>query len=313
MPRRSGCGPRPSTRSTSPRSRRAPTIRAAAPRPPSQLYAGDLAEGLAHDCFAAERERLADRYEDALATVAATRLEAGDHDGARQAAERLLLRDPLREEAHAVLIAVYGRDGTRSQVVRQYRRLCAVLARELDESPLPETDATYRAALLRTVERSRDVATTDRAGDGPASWSPSSAERSLIVLIDASRPAGEPAGLDVGLRRSLGLLVHVHLHETGGADALDADRRPGRRERDAGPARCSRSPDRERPIALGVVELPDWPGAVRSTAGPCWWYAGRSCRSSAGRRWSRTTGSRGRHTFPLSGRMSWSGWASTGR
>jgi DNA-binding SARP family transcriptional activator len=125
-----------------------------------QLYAGDLAEGLAHDCFAAERERLADRYEDALATVAAARLEAGDHDGARQAAERLLLRDPLREEAHAVLIAVYGRDGTRSQVVRQYRRLCAVLARELDESPLPETDATYRAALLRTVERSREVAAT---------------------------------------------------------------------------------------------------------------------------------------------------------
>ena len=39
------------------------------------LYGGDLAEGLAHDCFAAERERLADRYEDALATVAATRLD----------------------------------------------------------------------------------------------------------------------------------------------------------------------------------------------------------------------------------------------
>ena len=31
------------------------------------LYGGDLAEGLGHDCFAAERERLADRYEDALA------------------------------------------------------------------------------------------------------------------------------------------------------------------------------------------------------------------------------------------------------
>ena len=125
-----------------------------------ELYAGDLAEGLAHDCFAAERERLADRYEDALATVAATRLAAGDHDGARQAAERLLLRDPLREEAHAVLIAVYGEHGSRSQVVRQYRRLCGVLARELDEAPLPETDATYRAALSRTVERSRETAAT---------------------------------------------------------------------------------------------------------------------------------------------------------
>lgn len=131
------------------------------------IYAGDLAEGLAHDCFAAERERLADRYEDALAIVAEARLASGDHDAARSAAERLLLRDPLREEAHAVLIAVYGQHGTRSQVVRQYRRLCAVLARELDELPLPETDATYRAALLRTVARSREAASSIEPAAGP--------------------------------------------------------------------------------------------------------------------------------------------------
>ncbi len=130
-------------------------------------YAGDLAEGLAHECFAAERERLADRFEDALATVAATRLIAGDHEGARSAAERLLGRDPLREEAHSVIIAVHGEHGSRSQVVRQYRRLCAVLARELDERPLPETDATYRSALLRTVERSRLVAAAMEPASGP--------------------------------------------------------------------------------------------------------------------------------------------------
>jgi DNA-binding SARP family transcriptional activator len=122
------------------------------------LYGGDLAEGLGHDCFAAERERLADRYEDALATVAAQRLEAGDPDGARDAAERLITRDPLREEAHEVLIAVHGLIGTRSQVVRQYRRLREVLARELAERPLPETDMTYRVALARTVERSLERA-----------------------------------------------------------------------------------------------------------------------------------------------------------
>ena len=122
------------------------------------LYAGDLAEGLGHDCFAAERERLADRYEDALALVARQRLGAGDEDGARLAAERLIARDPLREEAHEVLIAVHGMTGTRSQVVRQYRRLCDVLDRELAEVPLPETDATYRTALAKTIARSRERA-----------------------------------------------------------------------------------------------------------------------------------------------------------
>lgn len=122
------------------------------------LYAGDLAEGLGHDCFAAERERLADRYEDALALVARQRLAARDEDGARLAAERLIARDPLREEAHEVLIAVHGMTGTRSQVVRQYRRLCDVLDRELAEVPLPETDATYRTALAKTIARSRERA-----------------------------------------------------------------------------------------------------------------------------------------------------------
>ncbi|HET7494680.1 MAG TPA: BTAD domain-containing putative transcriptional regulator [Candidatus Limnocylindrales bacterium] len=123
-----------------------------------EMYDGDLAEGLGHDCFAAERERLADHFEDALAIVAARRLDAGDVEGARSAAERLIARDPLREEAHQVLIAVHGLAGTRSQVVRQYRRLCDVLVRELDEAPLPETDATYRIALSRTINRSRERA-----------------------------------------------------------------------------------------------------------------------------------------------------------
>lgn len=122
------------------------------------LYAGDLAEGLGHDCFAAERERLSDRFEDTLAILAARCLDEGDTAGARHAAERLIARDPLREEAHEVLIAVHGLTGTRSQVVRQYRRLREVLARELDERPLPETDATYHVAIARTIARSRERA-----------------------------------------------------------------------------------------------------------------------------------------------------------
>ena len=117
------------------------------------LYQGDLLEGLGHDCFAAERERLSDRFEDALAIVAERRLAADDPIGARSAAERLLERDLLREEAHAVLIATHGLIGSRSQVVRQYRRLRDVLWRELDEAPLPDTEAIYRQALDRTMRR----------------------------------------------------------------------------------------------------------------------------------------------------------------
>lgn len=123
-----------------------------------EIYAGDLLEGLGHECFAAERERLSDRFEDALAIVAERRLAGGDAPGAQAAADRLLERDPLREEAHAVLIAVHGLIGSRSQVIRQYRRLHDVLARELDEVPLPDTEAIYRLALDQTMRRATERA-----------------------------------------------------------------------------------------------------------------------------------------------------------
>lgn len=124
------------------------------------LYRGDLVEGLGHDCFAAERERLSDLYEDVLALAGQLRLAAGELGAARIAAERLVARDPLREEAHAILIAIHGLVGSRSQVVRQYRRLRELLRAELDVEPLPETELAYRRALDRTLERSRERAVT---------------------------------------------------------------------------------------------------------------------------------------------------------
>ncbi len=134
-----------------------------------ELYRGDLTEGLPHECFAAERERLADAYEDALAEVAQARLLAGRPGAARAVALRLVARDPLREEAHAVLIAAYGAIGSRDQVHRQYRRLVAILDAELGCEPLPETMAVYRAALERTIDRSR---------------------RRLAAAVFATRPGG---------------------------------------------------------------------------------------------------------------------------
>jgi DNA-binding SARP family transcriptional activator len=131
-------------------------------RPPAfdravQLYGGEFAEDLELECLSARREHLSDLYEDALASVAQARLAAGNLDGARRVAAMLVERDPLREEAHAVLIEVYGRNGSRSQVHRQYRRLRDLLAAELDAAPLPETNVSYQVALARTTARSADI------------------------------------------------------------------------------------------------------------------------------------------------------------
>ncbi len=132
----------------------------AAPEEAIAIYHGDLVECLGLECFAVEAERLSDAYEDALALVAERRLAAGDPIGARDVAERLLARDPLREEAHVTLLRVHGQVGSRAQVVRQYRRLTQLLADELGVEPLPETAAAYRAAMAETVERSQARAAT---------------------------------------------------------------------------------------------------------------------------------------------------------
>lgn len=118
------------------------------------LYRGELVEGLSLECFARERERLGDLYEDALAEVGLRSIARGDTESARAAALRLIGRDPMREEGHAILIEVYGQAGSRSQVSRQYRRLCRILSLELGVEPLPETEAVYRTALIRTAARS---------------------------------------------------------------------------------------------------------------------------------------------------------------
>lgn len=133
------------------------------------LYHGELAEGLDQECFARERERLADLFEDALADVAAALLDSDELHAARLAALRLIGLDPLREEAHAVLIEIYGRSGSRSQVTRQYRRLRALLDDELGVEPLPETEAVYRSALSRSwlTSARRQVLTTLRPSLGP--------------------------------------------------------------------------------------------------------------------------------------------------
>jgi DNA-binding SARP family transcriptional activator len=152
-------------------SSRGPT---ADPEAAVRLYRGDLVECLDLECFAFDRERLSDAYEDALALVAEHRLLGGDLDGARDAADELLSRDPLREEAHATLLRVYGRTGSRPQVLRQYRRLANLLDRELGVEPLPETMTAFRSALAETIERSRQRSASMAFGG-----------RSLSTLSDA--------------------------------------------------------------------------------------------------------------------------------
>ncbi len=83
-----------------------------------------------------------------LLTVLMDREEMAGHLAqAIQWAQRYLELDELAEPVHRRLIHLYGALGDREAASRQFTRCAEVLERELGVEPLPETRATYEAAL----------------------------------------------------------------------------------------------------------------------------------------------------------------------
>lgn len=63
--------------------------------------------------------------------------------------QMLLTADPLLEEAYARLMRLYWATDNRVEAIRQYERLCAVLAQELAVKPSPFTQALYKEITLQ--------------------------------------------------------------------------------------------------------------------------------------------------------------------
>ncbi|MEE8448605.1 MAG: BTAD domain-containing putative transcriptional regulator [Thermodesulfobacteriota bacterium] len=105
------------------------------------LYRGDfLEEELFADWCWAKREDLREIYFDTTKRLNALCVKAGNwEEGATYL--RLALRiDPLREEFHRELIRCLWALGRRDEALRQYKICREGLSRELDVSPLPETE-----------------------------------------------------------------------------------------------------------------------------------------------------------------------------
>ena len=66
--------------------------------------------------------------------------ERGEIDRAIDAYRRVLQVDPLREESQRQLIETLSNAGRRAEALRQYEQLRALLRRELDITPMPETE-----------------------------------------------------------------------------------------------------------------------------------------------------------------------------
>ncbi len=117
-----------------------------------EQYRGRLLPGHYEDWALLQQDRLEELYLRVLRRIVSLCQQTGEGDAAISFARRILLVDPLREEAHRDLMRLYAKAGQPEQALRQYQELERLLDQEQGDVPAPET-----RALVRQIERDRTL------------------------------------------------------------------------------------------------------------------------------------------------------------
>lgn len=104
-----------------------------------ELYRGPLLEGSYEDWCVEEREYLEGRWIAALEQLMAFHQHRQQWREAIRYGDEVLRQDPLAEHVHRAVMSSHFELRNRTAALRQYKRCVAVLARELDVAPMPET------------------------------------------------------------------------------------------------------------------------------------------------------------------------------
>lgn len=120
----------------------------AAYRAAEDQFHGDFLEEDSYAEWAlGERERLRDTYLALLTRLAFCQAQLGNYDRAAAACEKVLARDPLREEIYRSLMVYRYWMGQRDRAVRIFERCRRVLTESLGVEPMPETRKIHLAVL----------------------------------------------------------------------------------------------------------------------------------------------------------------------
>ena len=183
----------------------------------AELYSGDLLEGIGvgsgefEEWLAVERSRLHDLVTAVFTRLAKRRAAAGDHDGAIQAAQRLLSLDPIDEDGHRLLMRAYHATGRRTAALRQFRACSELLRQQLNAGPSIETVRLHEAIREQASSAdtpplgagssavAQEVSVAGRDAARPAAATPSSASESAAAAVPAA--PGTPPPLSKRLLR----------------------------------------------------------------------------------------------------------------
>jgi DNA-binding SARP family transcriptional activator len=131
------------------------------------LYGGDyLLEELYSEWAAARRESLRRGWMGLLLELAELRAARNALTSAIEPLDRLLTADPTHETAVRRLMVLLTQLDRRGEAIRAYQRLAAILKKDYENDPLPETMELYRALRQGQIQATRPV-----TGPLPASLS----------------------------------------------------------------------------------------------------------------------------------------------
>jgi DNA-binding SARP family transcriptional activator/TolB-like protein/class 3 adenylate cyclase len=113
------------------------------------------------DWKVAMRSRVSTLAADALERLAVSQAHDGDLPAAVRSARRLVEFDPLREEAHRLLMRFYSLQGRRTEALRQFAACTEVLKRQLSVTPEAET-----LSLIHSISRGASYAKNTKIEQG---------------------------------------------------------------------------------------------------------------------------------------------------
>jgi len=112
-----------------------------------RLYRGPLLEGFYESWVEERREALSALHLDSLRRLGELQLVVGNAERATDCFRAVLTIDPLQEGVHLSIMRIYGEQGRRDLVRKQYDRLTQMLRDELLVEPMDETNSEYHRLM----------------------------------------------------------------------------------------------------------------------------------------------------------------------
>lgn len=104
-----------------------------------QLYQGELLHGYYEDWLDTRRRQMAQAYVNVLEKLIAMSESMRDYASALQYAQKLLIKEPLREDLYRTIMRLQAQNRDLAGVAQTYRDMCATWREELGITPAAET------------------------------------------------------------------------------------------------------------------------------------------------------------------------------